>query len=59
MTDLSDRARLTQMVADALQLADQLELTDVGISLDRALTQLDRTHQVLRDSAERIWKLPD
>lgn len=59
MAHVSDLGRLTHMVAEALQLADHLGLREVGISLDRALTQLDGSNPVLRDSAERIWKLPD
>ena len=43
----------------ALVLADRLGLTDVAIAVDRAIAGIDAGDGTLRDSAARIWSLPD
>lgn len=59
MQDLPAAERLIDMVAQSLLLADDLGPSDAAIRLDQALSSLDSSHHVLRESAERLWKLPD
>ena len=59
VTENDQQEELMSHLKQALVLADRLGLTDVAIAVDRAIAGIDAGDGTLRDSAARIWTLPD
>lgn len=59
MTANDPKAQMLAHLKEALRLADQCELADVAIRIDAAIAHVDMDDVFLRDSAARIWSIPD